>query len=122
MKEVEQGYVIDGITIAPGVVETIISLAVAEVPGVAGVGTAGAMSTIMSAFNSGKAIPTNGVRIDAQEDHTVDVTISIQAFYGYRLVEIAENVRKAVADALAAQIGVTVSSVDVHVDALSFEE
>ena len=39
MKEIDQGYVIDGITIAPGVVETIISLAAAEVPGVAGVGT-----------------------------------------------------------------------------------
>ena len=107
MKEIDQGYAIDGITIAPGVVETIISLAAAEVPGVAGVGTAGAISTIKSAFNAGNAIP---------------VTISIQAYYGYRLVEIAENVRKAVADALAAQVGVTVTSVDVHVDALSFEE
>ena len=121
MKEIDQGYTIDGITIAPGVVETIISLAAAEVPGVAGVGTAGAISTIKSAFNAGNAIPTNGVRIEPQGDKQVAVTISIQAYYGYRLVEIAENVRKAVADALAALIGVTASSVDVHVDALSFE-
>lgn len=122
MKEIEQGYAIDGITIAPGVVETIISLAVSEVPGVAGVGTAGAMNTIKSAFTAGKAIPTNGVRIDTLDDERVAVTIAIQAYYGYRLVEIAENVRKAAADALAAQIGVTAASVDVHVDALSFEE
>lgn len=121
MKEIEQGYVIDGITIAPGVVETIISLAAAEVPGVAGVGTAGAISTIRSAFNAGNAIPTNGIRIEPLGDKQVAVTISIQAYYGYRLVEIAENVRKAIVDALAAQIGVTVTSVDVHVDALSFE-
>ena len=121
MKEIDQGYVIDGITIAPGVVETIISLAAAEVPGVAGVGTAGAISTIRSAFNAGTAIPTNGIRIEPLGDKQVAVTISIQAYYGYRLVEIAENVRKAIVDALAAQIGVTVTSVDVHVDALSFE-
>ena len=121
MKEIDQGYVIDGITIAPGVVETIISLAAAEVPGVAGVGTAGAISTIRSAFNAGNAIPTNGIRIEPLGDKQVAVTISIQAYYGYRLVEIAENVRKAIVDALAAQIGVTVTSVDVHVDALSFE-
>ena len=121
MKEIDQGYVIDGITIAPGVVETIISLAAAEVPGVAGVGTAGAISTIRSAFNAGNAIPTNGIRIEPLGDKQVAVTISIQAYYGYRLVEIAENVRTAIVDALAAQIGVTVTSVDVHVDALSFE-
>lgn len=121
MKEIDRGYVIDGITIAPGVVETIISLAAAEVPGVAGVGTAGAISTIRSAFNAGNAIPTNGIRIEPLGDKQVAVTISIQAYYGYRLVEIAENVRKAIVDALAAQIGVTVTSVDVHVDALSFE-
>lgn len=122
MKEIDQGYVIDGITIAPGVVETIISLAAAEVPGVAGVGTAGAMSTIISAFNAGKAIPMGGVSIEAQGDKKVSVDISIQAFYGYRLVEIAENVRKAVSDALAAQIGVTATAVNVHVDALMFED
>ena len=121
MKEIDQGYVIDGITIAPGVVETIISLAAAEVPGVAGVGTAGAISTIRSAFNAGNASPTHGIRIEPHGDKQVAVTISIQAYYGYRLVEIAENVRKAIVDALAAQIGVTVTSVDVHVDALSFE-
>ena len=108
VKEIDQGYAIDGITIAPGVVETIISLATAEVPGVAAVGVGGAISTIKSALVAGNAVPTNGVRIEAQGDKKVAVIVSIQAYYGYRLVEIAENVRKAVADALAAQIGVTV--------------
>jgi uncharacterized alkaline shock family protein YloU len=122
LKETEQGYAIGGITVAPGVIETIISLAAAEVPGVAGVGTAGAISTIMSAFNAGKAIPTGGVQISIEEDERVAVSITVQAFYGYRLIEIAEGVRNAVTEALAAQIGVEVTAVDVHVDALSFEE
>lgn len=122
MKEVEQGYMIDGINIAPGVVETIISLAAAEVPGVAGVGAAGAISSIMSAFNAGKAIPTGGVRIESEGERQVAVSISIQAFYGYKLAEVAQNVRKAIVEALAAQIGVDATRVDVHVDALVFEE
>lgn len=121
MKETDQGYALDGITIAPGVVETIIALAVAEVPGVASVGSADAISAIRAAFNAGNAVPTHGVQIEETGDKELSVSISIHAYYGYRLVEIAENVRKAVAEALLAQLGVTASSVDVHVDALSFE-
>ena len=122
MKEIEQGYAIDGITIAPGVVETIISLAASDVPGVAGVGNAGAISAIRAAFNAGNALSPEGIEIEPEGDKQVAVKITIQAYYGYRLVEVAENVRKAVADALAAQIGVTVTNVDVYVDALAFEE
>lgn len=121
MKETDQGYALDGITIAPGVVETIIALAVAEVPGVAGVGSADAISAIRAAFNAGNAVPTNGVQIEETGDKELSVDISIQAFYGYRLVEIAEKVRKAVSDALLAQLGVTASAVNVHVEALFFE-
>lgn len=121
MKELDQGYALDGITIAPGVVETIIALAVAEVPGVASVGSADAISAIKAAFNAGNAIPTNGVQIESTGDKNVAVSISIQAYYGYRLVEIAENVRKTVSDALLAQLGVTTTAVDVHVEALRFE-
>lgn len=121
MKELDQGYALDGIVIAPGVVETIIALAVAEVPGVAGVGSADAISAIKAAFNAGNAVPTNGVQIESTGDKDVAVTISIQAYYGYRLVEIAEKVRKTVSDALLAQLGVNVTAVDVHVEALRFE-
>ena len=122
MRETDQGYEINGSTIAPGVIETIISLAAAEVPGVAGVGTAGAISAIISAFNAGNAIPTGGVSVAIDESENVTVSISVQAFYGYRLVDIADGVRGAIADALSGQIGVDVAAVDVHVDALSFEE
>lgn len=122
MKENDEGYVIDGITIAPGVVETIISLAAADVPGVAGVGTGDAIAAIKSAFNGGGATPVSGIEIVSTGDKHVEVTITIQAYYGYRLVEIADNVRKAIHDALAAQLGVTVDNVDVFVDSLSFEE
>lgn len=121
-KPVEKEFVVDGTTIAPGVVETIISLAAAEVPGVAGVGNAGAMSAIAAAFNAGKAIPTAGIELEIDEDKQVTVKITIQAYYGYRLVEVADNTRTAIADALKGQLGVDVVSVDIYVDALAFEE
>lgn len=122
MKEAEEGYVIDGITIAPGVVETIISLAVSNVAGVAGVGSGDAIAAIKSAFNAGGAAPVHGIEVIPTGEKQVNVVITIQAFYGYRLVEVADQVRKAISDALAAQLGVTVNNVDVYVDSLSFEE
>lgn len=122
MKQTDQGYIIDGITIAPGVVETIISLAAAEVPGVAGVGSADTISSIFAAFNAGKAVPTNGVNVQVAEDETITIDIDIRASYGHRLVDIADAVRSAISDALTGQIGVEVEQINVHIDALSFEE
>ncbi|MGN0073237.1 MAG: Asp23/Gls24 family envelope stress response protein [Coriobacteriales bacterium] len=121
-KNAPQGFCVNGITIAPGVVETIVSLAAAEVPGVAGVGTAGPISAIAAALNAGRSVPTAGIRLSVSEDNTVAVSITVQAYYGYRLADVAAQVRSAVADALKGQIGAQASSVDVYVDALAFEE
>ena len=121
-KTTAQGIVINGITIAPGVVETIVSLAAAEVPGVAGVGTAGPISAIAAALNAGKSVPSGGVKLSLESDNSLAVDITIQAFYGYRLSEVAAKVREAVADALNGQIGAETASVDVFVEALAFEE
>ena len=122
MKDSEQGIVCDGVEIAPGVAETIVSLAAAEVEGVAGVGSAGAFSAIMSAFSAGKAVPTAGVELSAADEGGIDVDITIQVKWGFRIVEVASAVRTAVADALTAQLGATVASVDVAVDGLEFGE
>lgn len=121
-REAGNGIQLEGFQIAPGVAETVISLAAAEVEGVAGVGNAGPISTIMQAFNAGKAIPTTGIKLSTGDDGKIAVDITIQAYYGYRLVEVADQVRAAVADALAGQIGAQVASVDVYVDGLAFEE
>ena len=116
------GITVNGITIAPGVVETIISLAAGEVEGVAGVGSAGPISSIAAAFNAGKAIPSTGIKMNVDEESRVSVEIAIQAYYGYRLADVAAAVREAVADALKGQIGVETLSVDVYVDGLASEE
>lgn len=121
-KNTPQGFCVNGITIAPGVVETIVSLAAAEVPGVAGVGTAGPISSIAAALNAGRSVPTAGIKLAVAEDNSVSVNLTIQAYYGYRLADVAAQVREAVADALKGQVGAETSSVDVYVDALAFEE
>lgn len=121
-KNTPQGFCVNGITIAPGVVETIVSLAAAEVPGVAGVGTAGPISSIAAALNAGRSVPTAGIKLAVAEDNSVSVNLTIQAYYGYRLADVAAQVREAVADALKGQVGAQTSSVDVYVDALAFEE
>ena len=121
-KNTPQGFCLNGITIAPGVVETIVSLAAAEVPGVAGVGTAGPISSIAAALNAGRSVPTAGIKLAVAEDNSVSVNLTIQAYYGYRLADVAAQVREAVADALKGQVGAQTSSVDVYVDALAFEE
>ena len=122
MKDSEQAIQLEGVQLAPGVAETIISLAAAEVEGVAGVGTAGTFSAIMAAFSSDKAVPTAGIKLATGEDGKVAVSITIQAYYGHRLVDVAADVRRAVADALSGQVGAQVAAVDVYVDGLAFEE
>ena len=121
-KNAPQGFCVNGITIAPGVVETIVSLAAAEVPGVAGVGTAGPISSIAAALNAGRSVPTAGIKLAVAEDNSGSVNLTIQAYDGYRLADVAAQVREAVADALKGQVGAETSSVDVYVDALAFEE
>ena len=121
-KNAPQGFCVNGITIAPGVDETIVSLAAAEVPGVAGVGTAGPISSIAAALNAVRSVPTAGIKLAVAEDNSVSVNLTIQAYYGYRLADVAAQVREAVADALKGQVGAETSSVDVYVDALAFEE
>lgn len=120
-KPAAKEFTIANTTIAPGVVETIVSLAAAEVEGVAGVGIAGPMSAITAAFSAGKAIPTAGIDLTMGDDGKVSAQITVQAYYGYRLVDVADGVRTAISDALRGQLGVETASVDVHVDALAFE-
>ena len=119
MANADKTYHTKGMTIAPGVIETIVAMAAAEVEGVAGVGTAGAFAQIMAAFNAGKPIPTAGVEVNVDESENMTVEITIQAFYGKRLVD---SVRNAIGDALRAQIGIEVAAVDVYIDALVFDE
>ena len=108
---------VDGMALAPGVVETIVSIAVGEVEGVASVGPS-STSSLRAVFASKPA--TQGIDIVLDEDDKLHVSVRVDVYYGYALPELAAKVRQAVADAVASQVGITVGAVDVYIDGIQF--
>jgi|APDOM4702015159_1054818.scaffolds.fasta_scaffold07791_2 uncharacterized alkaline shock family protein YloU len=110
---------LEGMALADGVVETIISIAVQDIDGVASVGNANSPAGLLAAFQAKPA--TQGIEVMANDDDTVSVAIRIEVFYGHALPDVADKVRTAIADAVLTQIGVKVGSVDVYIDGIRFE-
>lgn len=110
---------VDGMAIAPNVVETIVSIAANEVEGVASVGQ-GAAGNIRSLFGGKNA--AQGLEVSVNEEGAVTVAIHIEVYYGNVIPEVAAKLRTAIADALSTQVGVTVANIDVYVDGIQFAE
>ncbi len=108
---------LDGMALAPGVVETIVSIAANEVDGVACIGpsVAGGLRSMFAAKPS-----TQGIDITVDENDKLNVSVRIDVYYGYVLPDLAANVRQAIADAVASQVGVQVGTVDVYIDGIQF--
>jgi uncharacterized alkaline shock family protein YloU len=104
------------IIIAPGVVETIVALAVSQVDGVAAVGAKNP-SGIISAIAKKHAV--NGVLI-LEEDGQIAVDLHVSVFYGFKLQEIATHIREAVADALLGQACIEIAVVNITIDGIVF--
>jgi uncharacterized alkaline shock family protein YloU len=103
--------------LADGVAETIISIAVQDVDGVASIG--GSSQSGLSSFFATKP-PTQGIDVQANDDDTLTVALRIEVYYGYVLPEVADQVRSAVSNAVLSQIGLRVGSVDVYIDGIRF--
>ena len=110
---------IEGMTIAPGVVETIISLAARDVEGVASIGPA-TTSGIMDLIGGGRP-STQGIEVTTDENDELHVSIRMDVKSGNVLPDLAANVRRAVVDAIATQVGVKVAAVDIYIDGIQFE-
>lgn len=109
---------VEDMVIAPSVVETIVSIAVKDVDGVASVGspvTSGLMSVISSRPS------TQGVDVVIDADDRLHVTVHVDVCYGYVLPDVADAIRMAIDQAVESQIGAEVAEVDVYVDGLQFE-
>ena len=108
---------IEGMAVAPGVVETIISLAARDVPGVACIGDApaGGIRTLIGGKPS-----TQGVDVEMDENNELHVSLRLIVESGRVLPDVAAEVRRAVADAVSIQVGATVGSVDVYIDGIQF--
>ena len=108
---------VEGLSIAPGVMETIISVAASEVDGVASLGNF-ATSGIRSMLASKPS--TSGIETKMTEDGKLYVAVHV-VYYGHVLPELAAALRSAVAESLATQAGVEVSAVDVYIDGIQFK-
>jgi len=110
---------IDGMALAPGVVETIVSIAAQEVEGVASVGPAG-IGGFRSIFTSKNA--TQGIEVEPSGNDALNIGVRVEAWHGFALPDLAEQIRSAVVDAVVSQIGISVASVDVYIDGIQFDK
>ncbi|MBQ9020479.1 MAG: Asp23/Gls24 family envelope stress response protein [Eggerthellaceae bacterium] len=106
---------LDGMTLADGVVETIINIAMQNVEGVAGVSLG---AGIWGAL--GQKTPAPAIEVSANDDNTLSIAVHIEAVYGHALPEVAARVRQTIYDAVLIQVGVEASKVDVYIDGIQF--
>jgi len=109
---------LDGLGVAPGVLDTIVTVAVEGVEGVAAIGSSGIAGLVQSA-RKGTA---RAVDVCVGEDGGLTATVHIQVIYGHKLKDVANAVQQAVAEAVESQVGVEIAAVDVYVDGLVFAE
>jgi uncharacterized alkaline shock family protein YloU len=109
----------EGLGVAPGVLDTIVTVAAQGVEGVSCVGAPGLAGLVQKGARKGTG---RAVDVTRAEDGSLLVTVHIQAAYGSKLRKVAEDIQIAVADALVSQVGVEVGAVDVFVDGIVFAE
>jgi uncharacterized alkaline shock family protein YloU len=107
------------VIIAPGVAESIVALAIAQVDGVAQIGTkttsgSGLLDLLM------KKPSHQGVLI-LEDNGEITVDVHLKLFYGYKLQEVAAAIRAAVADALLTQACISIDRVDITIDGIAFK-
>ena len=110
---------LEGLGVAPGVLDTIVTVATETVEGVASVGSSGIAGLVQKGARKGAS---RAVDVTVGEDNSLTASIHIQVTYGLRLRKVAAEVQAAVADALSSQVGVEVAAVDVYVDGVVFPE
>ena len=107
------------VKIADDVVSVIAGLAVAEVPGVAGMsgGFAGGISEVFS----GKKNLSKGIKVNIGErETTIDVNIIVE--YGVRIPDVAFEIQNRVKKSVETMTGLKVMGVNVHVQGVNAEK
>lgn len=110
---------VEGMTLAPGVVDTIISIIVNEQEGVASLGSSPASGIFAKLSNKPS---TSGIESRYNDEGKLDIVLHIEVKYGYVLPDLADKLRQAVSDALIVQVGVQVGSIDIYVDGIQFDQ
>ncbi len=105
MPELEQ---MGGVTIAPGVLATIVSLTAQAVPGVARLSGSG-----MGRF-LGRDDPRTGIRVQVKDDAVLaDVYLIVES--GRNMYQVGTQVQKEVAEAVLQMVGMPVQEVNVYI-------
>ena len=107
------------IKIADDVVAVIAGVAVAEVPGVAGMagGFAGGITEVLR----GKKNLAKGIKVEVGEKETkIDVNIIVE--YGIRIPDVAFEIQNRVKKAVETMTGLVVAEVNVHVQGVETTE
>ena len=112
------------VSFATEVVATIAGLAATEIEGVAsmaGANNGTSLADILSRrmANNSKNL-TKGVKVEVQ-DGKVIVDVNFIVEYGSPVPEVAKNIQENVKKAIETMSGLTVETVDVHVQGISFE-
>ena len=110
---------IAGIGVSKDVVATIVRLAAERVEGVASVGGNDINSRLISVFTA-RTVPAEAAVTSSVVDDKLVIGVHLAVMFGYPFTKLAEDVRAAIAAAVASQIGVEVASVDVSIDSLVF--
>jgi uncharacterized alkaline shock family protein YloU len=110
---------LEGLGVAPGVLDTIVTMAAESVEGVAGVGATGLAGLVQKGARKGAA---RAVDVTTDENGAITATIHLQIIYGHKLKDVAKAVQEAVADAVTSQVGAPVGNVDIYVDGIVFAE
>ena len=106
----------EGIKISDDVVAVIAGVAVAEVPGVAGMagGFAGGISEVFS----GKKNLAKGIKADINESNAkIDVNIIVE--YGSRIPDVAFEIQNRVKKAVESMTGLKVEEVNVRIQGVN---
>ena len=108
----------NGMAIAPNVIDTIVTLALKEVPGVDPVGIT---PTGLKALFSSKG-STHTVNVVTEEDGSLAIGVTLRVIDGYSIKDLVASVRSSIADAVVLQTGIPVSRVDICIDGIQFQD
>lgn len=100
------------VLISEDVIATIVANAVADVKGVVSLTTKpGAdIAEFIGKKNWGR-----GIKVSVSEDNEVSLDVNITVSYGQRVVSVAQDVQKAISNAVEELTGITIATVNVNV-------
>jgi len=103
-----------GMKIAPAVLDTIVTMAVQGIEGVASFSSGQGLGGIVNRA-AGKA-----VEFALTDQGELAVCVHVTAVYGTPLMELGRRIQEVVFDAIKSQVGADVASVDVFIDGIEF--